>query len=112
MAEEFSIYAVLEDWTRSIIEVFDAAHLFDLPSGASIYRCRGLPTYHGRGYDDLPQEVLAVFGDTFVTELTRDELMRALGRVIYCMLLDTDGVHDLAAKVKPQLQELTAAWDA
>lgn len=200
VAEEFSIYAVLEDWTRSIIAVFDAANLFDLPSGPSIYRVflipgclqfdlsftpaskfgatgpkfrllfgeaverpfpqpptpqelfgyavhhvlrarfciergrywhaeywissardytlslacqrRGLPTYHGRGYDDLPPEVLAAFSNTFVKDLTRDELMSALARVIDCMLLETDDLPDLAAKVKPQLQELTAAWDA
>jgi hypothetical protein len=200
VAEESSIYAVLEDWTRSIIAVFDAAHLFDLPRGPSIYRVflipgclqfdlsftpasqfgatgpkfrllfgecverafpqpptpqelfgyavhhvlrarfciergrywhaeywissardytlslaclrRGLPTYHGRGYDDLPPEVLAVFSDTFVTGLTRDELIRTLARVIDCMLLDTNDVSDLAVKIKPQLQELTAAWEA
>jgi hypothetical protein len=29
---------VLEDWTRNLVVEFDAAHLFDLPSGASIYR--------------------------------------------------------------------------
>jgi hypothetical protein len=26
---------VLEDWTRRVVEEFDAAHLFDLASGAS-----------------------------------------------------------------------------
>lgn len=200
VAEGYSIFDVLEDWTGNISEFFEAAHLFDLPSGPSIYRVflipgclqfdlsftpaaqfgptgpkfrllfgnaverpvppsrppqelfgyavhhvlrarfcierkrywhaeywissardytlslaclrRGLPTYHGRGYDDLPAEVLAVFRDTFVAELARDELMRALGRVIDCMLLETDDVHALAAQVKPQLQELQAAWEA
>ena len=38
IADEFSIYDVLEDWTRQIVDEFNAAHLFDLPSGASIYR--------------------------------------------------------------------------
>lgn len=38
VADDFSIYDVLEDWTRQIVDEFDAAHLFDLPSGASIYR--------------------------------------------------------------------------
>jgi hypothetical protein len=200
VAEASSIYDVLEDWTRSIVEVFDAAHLFDLPSGSSIYRVflipgclqfdlsftpaskfgptgpkfrllfgeaverplpqpqspqelfgyavhhvlrarfcierkrywhaeywissardvslslaclhRGLSTFYGRGYDDLPPEVLAFFSDTFVTELTRDELMRTLGRVIDCMLLEIDDIHDLAVQVKPQLQELTVEWEA
>lgn len=38
VADEYSIYDVLEDWTRDIVKNFDAAHLFDLPSGTSIYR--------------------------------------------------------------------------
>lgn len=33
-----SMYAVLEDWTRDLVREFDAVHLFDLPSGPSIYR--------------------------------------------------------------------------
>ena len=43
VADEFSIFDVLEDWTRKIVDEFDAAHLFDLPSGASIYRVFLLP---------------------------------------------------------------------
>jgi len=34
---------VLEDWTHNILEKLDAAHLFDLPSRASIYRVFLLP---------------------------------------------------------------------
>ncbi len=34
---------VLEDWTRSLVEEFAAVMLFDLPSGASIYRVFLLP---------------------------------------------------------------------
>jgi hypothetical protein len=43
VADEFSMLDVLEDWTRNIVETFDAAHLFDLPSGPSIYRVFLLP---------------------------------------------------------------------
>ncbi len=43
VADEFSMYDVLEDWTRNLVEEFDAAHLFDLPSGPSIYRVFLLP---------------------------------------------------------------------
>lgn len=43
VADEFSIFDVLEDWTLKLIEEFDAAHLFDLPSGPSIYRVFLLP---------------------------------------------------------------------
>jgi hypothetical protein len=43
VADEVPLPDVLEDWTRNIVEEFDAAHLFDLPSGASIYRVFLLP---------------------------------------------------------------------
>jgi hypothetical protein len=43
VADEFSIFDVLEDWTRTRIEELDAVHLFDLPSGPSIYRVFLLP---------------------------------------------------------------------
>jgi hypothetical protein len=38
VADGVPVSEVLEDWTRTLIAEFDAAHLFDLPSGASIYR--------------------------------------------------------------------------
>ena len=43
VADHFSMFDVLEDWTRDIVKEFDAAQLFDLPSGTSIYRVFLLP---------------------------------------------------------------------
>ena len=43
VADDQSIFDVLEDWTRNIVKELDAAHLFDLPSGPSIYRVFLLP---------------------------------------------------------------------
>jgi hypothetical protein len=43
VAENVTVFDVLEDWTRKLVEEEDAAHLFDLPSGASIYRVFLLP---------------------------------------------------------------------
>jgi hypothetical protein len=43
VAEDVRVQEVLEDWTRDLVKEFDAAHLFDLPSGASIYRVFLLP---------------------------------------------------------------------
>jgi hypothetical protein len=43
VADDLPLRDVLEDWTRTLVEEFDAAHLFDLPSGASIYRVFLLP---------------------------------------------------------------------
>ena len=37
------VSSVLEDWTQKLVQEFDAAHLFDLPSGPSIYRVFLLP---------------------------------------------------------------------
>ena len=190
---------MLEDWTRNLVEEFDAAHLFDLPSGESIYRVfllpgclqfdlsftpaskfgaagpkfkmifgssvekphtppppapelfgyavhhalrarfciergrywqaeywisgvrdcalslacrrRGLPAYHGRGFDDLPADVREAFKGALVTSLERDELLGALSSTIEGLLREVDEVQELAAKVEPQLRELTAAWD-
>ena len=43
VADGLSVTQVLEDWTHTLVGEFDAAHLFDLPSGASIYRVFLLP---------------------------------------------------------------------
>lgn len=194
VADDISMFDVLEDWTRTIVTEFNAARLFDLPSGASIYRVfllpgclqfdlsftpasqfgatgpkfrllfgesvekphtsppsahelfgyavhhllrarfciergrfwqaeywisnardlalslacrrRGLSAFHGRGYDDLPEEVRNSFTDTFVASLERGELLHALGLVINGLLNETEEVRELAAKVEPQLREL------
>ncbi|MBI4479931.1 MAG: nucleotidyltransferase domain-containing protein [Acidobacteria bacterium] len=37
------VFEVLEDWTHSLAEEFRAVHLFDLPSGSSLYRVFLLP---------------------------------------------------------------------
>jgi hypothetical protein len=72
---------------------------------------RNLPPHQGRGFDDLPSEIHDFFRNTFVTKLTRDELLRALGGVIDGLLHEIEGVQELAIKVQPQLLELTAEWD-
>ena len=43
VADEYSMLDVLEEWTQTIVQEFDAAQLFDLPSGPSIYRVFLLP---------------------------------------------------------------------
>jgi hypothetical protein len=43
VADQFSIFDVLEAWTLKLIEEFEVAHLFDLPSVPSIYRVFLLP---------------------------------------------------------------------
>lgn len=43
VADDVSMFDVLEDWTRNIKDEFGAAQLFDLPAGPSIYRVFLLP---------------------------------------------------------------------
>lgn len=43
VADDVPMFDVLEDWTKAIVQEFNAAHLFDLPSGPSIYRVFLLP---------------------------------------------------------------------
>ena len=196
IADDVSIFEVLEDWTRDLVQQFEAAHLLDLPSGASIYRVfllpgclqfdlsftpasqfgargpkfkflfgsaverpyappppaqelfgyavhhalrarfcierarywlaeywissardyalslacrrRGLPAYYGRGFDELPPEVLEMFRPSLVVSLEREELLRALRCVINGLLSEVEEVKELAKKVEPQLRALTA----
>lgn len=198
VADDHSIFDVLEDWTNNIINKFNATQLFDLPSGGSIYRVfllpgclqfdlsftpasnfgaigpkfkllygrsvdkpypkspearelfgyaihhalrarfcierkrywqaeywisgtrdyafqlaclrRNLSTFHGRGFDDLPTEIHEAFRGALVSNLTRDELLRALRCVVNGLLTEIDGIQELAAKVKSQMLELTVEW--
>lgn len=43
VADDVPVSDVLEGWTQKLVEQLDAAHLFDLPSGPSIYRVFLLP---------------------------------------------------------------------
>jgi len=43
VANDLPILGVLEDWTHNLVNEFDAVQLFDLPSGASIYRVFLIP---------------------------------------------------------------------
>ena len=74
-------------------------------------RSRELPARNGRGFDNLPPAVLNKFKDSFAVSLEHAELFRALRNVIEGLLSETDEVQELAAKVEPQLGELTMAWD-
>jgi hypothetical protein len=196
VADGVEVTDVLADWTRSLVGELRAAHLFDLPRGASIYRVfllpgclqldlsftpaaafgaagprfrllfgetvegphaeppdprdlfgyaahhalrarfclergrhwqaeywlsgvrdyalslacrtRGLPANEGRGFDDLPRDVLDRFTGAIASSLERDELLRALGSAIDGLIHEAG---DLATKTEPDLRALTANLD-
>jgi hypothetical protein len=200
VADEVPVAEVLSDWTGDFQAALDAIHLFDLPSGATIYRVfllpgclqldlsftpasrfgaagpkfrllfgesvakpyaeppsaqdlfgwgvayarearacierrrwwqaehsinavrdhalalacrsRNLPARFGRGFDDLPPEVLAAFEDAKVRYLERDELLRALESSVGGLLREAAEVRDVATKAEPWLRELVAAAQA
>lgn len=71
---------------------------------------RDLPARNGTGFDDLPTDVRDAFKDALARSLERDELLRALAAAIAGLLRETAQVREMAAKVEPQLRELTTAW--
>lgn len=197
VAEGVPVADVLTDWTRDLAAELDAVQLFDLPSGATIYRVfllpsclqvdlsftpvaafgargpkfsllfgsavetaaapapsaeelfglavhhavrarvciergrwwqaeywlsglrddalalaclrRGLSEREGRGFDELPADVLDAFGDALVRSLEREELLRALACAIAGLLRESADARVLAAKVEPQLRELASS---
>ena len=61
VADDAKVDEVLADWTQKVMEEFDAAHLFDLTAGPSIYRVFLLP---GCLQFDLSFTPAAQFGTT------------------------------------------------
>ena len=72
-------------------------------------RRRNLPTRFGRGYDDLPADVLQGFESARVQSLIREALIGALHASVEGLLRESVEVGDLAAKVEPSLRDLLAA---
>lgn len=73
---------------------------------------RDLPAREGRGFDELPAEVLGAFQDALARSLDPDELLRALGVAIAGLQREAAKVHEIAAmaaSVEPQLMEISGA---
>lgn len=71
-------------------------------------RRRGLDVSHGRGFDDLPAEVLADVGSGLVVSLDRTDLVNALAVCIRALLNEATELPDIAAQLQPQLVALTS----
>ena len=70
---------------------------------------RGLPTAYGRGFDELPGDVLDAFRGALVRSLDRDELLRALASAVDGLLREAADVDALASRIDAQLRALTPA---
>jgi predicted nucleotidyltransferase len=69
-------------------------------------RRRNLPTQFGRGFDDLPDEVLQAFEGALVRSLTRDALLEALTDSVQGLLRESAEAGELATRAEPRLREL------
>jgi hypothetical protein len=69
---------------------------------------RGLKTSYGKGFDNLPKEVLTPFTKTLVTSIDRDQLLHALAGTIDELFHNSEQVHEVAMKLGKQLNELKA----
>jgi hypothetical protein len=68
----------------------------------------GLDTAHGRGFDRLPTEAIAQFREGLPRSLDRDELLRALGATIECLLGEGRyAVPGTCAALEKGLRDLT-----
>jgi len=67
---------------------------------------RGLKTNHGRGFDDLPPQILESFKETMVSSLDRGRLLHALGGPIGGLLSNAQDALDLAWRLEVQLHQL------
>jgi hypothetical protein len=76
---------------------------------------RDLPARNGRGFDALPAEARDAYEGALVRSLDRAELLRALEVAVTRLLGEASavqGLAELAAKVDPQLRELTRPWES
>jgi hypothetical protein len=67
---------------------------------------RGLKTDHGRGFDDLPAEIIRPFNEALVDSIDRDKLLSALSRTVNELMHNSQDVGEAALKLEGQLREL------
>ena len=70
---------------------------------------RDLPTRFGRGYDDLPPDVLARLETARTPSLDRDDLLASLESAVDGLLAESDEVGELATKAGARLREFLGA---
>jgi hypothetical protein len=71
---------------------------------------RNLSPHYGRGFDQLPAEILTRAKDTLVKTPKRAELLRALGSVVNVLLHEARQITGNPAELEPHLLLLTTPW--
>jgi hypothetical protein len=67
---------------------------------------RGLSASYGRGFDELPADILEPFAGALVGELSKDRLLNALRMAVDGLLRNSQDIPELVSKLEPQLREL------
>jgi hypothetical protein len=70
---------------------------------------RGLPTRYGRGYDDLPADVLAGVQGSLVRGLGREALLAALAVAVEALLREASPIGELVTEAAPRVREWLVA---
>ena len=70
---------------------------------------RGLPSSYGRGFDNLPREILQLFERTLIGSLDQDSLLRVLSKTLEEVMRNSQRVGDAVSRLEPQLRELGSA---
>jgi hypothetical protein len=92
-------------------QLWHAEHCVDLVREQSLtLAClrRGLPIAFAKGFDRLPEDLLATAAGSLVRAPEPDELRRALGAAVSVLLLASEGLGGSAEKLEPQLRALVA----
>jgi hypothetical protein len=71
---------------------------------------RNLSPHYGRGFDQLPADILTRAEDMLVKSLDRAELLRALASVVNVLLHEARQITGKPAEVEPHLLLLTSSW--
>jgi hypothetical protein len=87
---------------------YDLNELRERAMGLACLR-RGLRASYGRGFDELPAEVLARFAEVRASALTDAELCRAAAAGIELLLAEASGVDDRAEVIAADLRGV-AGW--
>ena len=75
---------------------------------ALMLACRrlGLPAGEGRGFDQLPADIVEAAMPALARSVDRDELLRALRHATELLLSESPGLHDDAAKIGALLRDI------